>query len=1387
MQQGWKRIAALAALVMVFSPLAWAKSDGGDDGRLQRFVIVLQDAPLAGFAGGQPPGVTLFDDPRQFEATSPAVTGARKLDLRSVQSRAYLAYLDQARGAFELDAAVLLGRSLRPVRIYRTALNGVAADLTPAEAAALAKSPYVKSVSRDRRQRLDTDAGPEWIGAAEIWNGGSGFPDNKGEGVVVGVIDSGINWDHPSFADPGSDGYSYGNPFGSPLGLCSDPEVKCNDKLVGVYDFVEDDPDTEVVEENTKGKDNSGHGSHVASTAAGNVLNVKLNGSIDTVLSGVAPHANIVAYRVCYIGDPPDPEGGGCMGSAILAAIDQAVEDGVDVINYSIGTSAFNPWAPGEIPMAYLNARNAGIFVVTSAGNDGPNAGTMGSPANAPWVSAAGNGSSNRIFASMVQNLSGGSTTPPGNLVGASLTAGLSTHKIVYAGDYGFPLCGTGEAELASTCSSSTGASNPWSGQHPFNGEIVVCDRGTYGRVEKGKNLLLAGAGGYILANTELDGESIVADDHCLPASHIGEQDGDTLRNWLAGGSNHMGSISGFTLFKDDKYGDLVNSSSARGPNPPPVQDILKPNMIAPGTSILAASDQGSQFLTLSGTSMASPHIAGAAALVRAVHPDWSVAQIASSLETTSTAALARDAADGEPATPHVRGSGRPQLGEAVNAGLYLDVSDAQFKSANPTLGGKPKNLNLSGLVDAACQGSCAFSRTVKDQMGGGNWTASAAHFPAGVAVSIAPASFSLANHGTQALNISIDLGSSAIVGEWVYGEIVLSAAGSPDQALTVAVYSSGGALPAQWDINDNRDTGWKDFSLDGLVALPDATFTSGGLVAPTKTTQTLKQDPSNSNPLNGGEGAFTVWHNLPQGGLWLHAETLASTAPDLDLFVGRDDDGDGVTDEDEQLCESSSPDNVESCDLFNLPPGNYWVVAQNWEGNLPDGDVVTLVSAAIASSDHSSLVATGPGIVAADENFTVRASWSNVNALSGQEWLGAVGIGTQRGSPNNIGVIPVYFHRSGYEAAQTLPLMNATAHKLALPANSAHDRMFFDVPPGVTSLNVSAHGASSAQNNALSLQVYRQDFSTALSSPPFAQLPGGLSVVASAAGSGGTGPAVTLSNPVTQGRYFVKLSNSSGSGVAASITATATSSASNLNPHRGLWDADRNNYQGAEWNGAGSTRFTVWYTYDDDGQPTWYIASGGAATGNIWTADLLRVTNDGEQQQENVVGKLSVTFVANNRMVYSYSMLGQAGFDSMHPNSANTCPVAGGSPRSYTGHWYRGIAGLGGATVLAYAAAEAQVHYIYDGEGVPRWLIGAHDEETAPQDGVLQLLQFSGYCAVCTPVEVSWHTAGEVDYSFASDTAGDWTLDFSLDAPLSQTISRSDQVVKLSDTLSCE
>lgn len=1356
----------------------------------QRYIIELQDPPLAAYRG-QVLSALAGDKGIVPQLAFDSKSRGSKLNVNSPDALVYLEYIADRHREFKAEVSLKLGRSVQAIHQYRLASNGLALDLSPAEAEMLADSPLIKSLAPDTRSQLQSFAGPQWIGAEELWTGSAGFEEKKGEGIIVGVIDSGINWDHPSFGNPAIDGYAHVNPFGGYLGLCSDflSGAQCNDKLVGVYDFVEDDPSTpDVVEENTNGKDNDGHGSLTAGISVGNAVNTFYNG-YNVEPSGVAPRANLISYRVCFIGEPAGIDTGGCSGSAILAAIDQAIADGVDVINYSIGSNPSNPWSNGSISRAFLNARDAGIFVATSAGNEGPNEATVGSPANAPWIVAVGYATHNVASGSLVQDLTGGDTSPPGDLIGASNTQGISKRKIVHARDYGNALCGAGEAELQASCAGNQGLSNPWDGQKPFNGEIVVCDRGTYGRVEKGKNLQLAGAGGYILANSPEFGESVEADNHCLPATHIGEQDGDQLRDWLASGSNHEGSLSGANLVEIDSFGDMVNAQSSRGPGEPPVEDLLKPNLIAPGVSILAASEDGQSFRAASGSSFSSPHVAGAAALLKSIHKNWSVSQLESAIQTTATPEQATDQGV-EPASVQVRGAGRPVLGDAANSGLFLDVTTAQFLASNPSNGGQPRNLNLPGLIDADCKTQCSFERVVTDQKGGGNWTAAAEGFDEGVEVDVSPSAFPLGNGQSRSLTVAIDLSQSGIVGEWVSGTIRLRSSGSSDQLLTVSVYSGGGDLPEMITIASDSNGGWQETVLTDIVALPDATYFSGGLMSPVTTTETLVQDPTDDDAYDGSEGTFTVWHAAPDGILWLYAETLVSTSIDLDLFVGRDENGDGFPQEFEELCASTSSDELELCELYDLPPGDYWIRVQNWKAGQEAGDEASLVHAAVMPSPNGNFAATGPGITSAGESVSLRLSWNNVDALPGEQYFGAVGIGTNRESPNNVGIIPVRFNRTGIAGAETFPLMDGSIHQLALAANSMHDRIFVDVPPGTSQLTVEAGGADAVQNNGLLLELKRLDFSSALNPAPFAASPAGSAVLVSAQGTGGIGPSITVLD-AQPGRWYAVLSNTNDTDSKLKVRATAAFQGEQIAAQPGLWypGSRPDVRQGYEYNvgsGAGSSsQALLWYTYDELGTPAWYIAGAPASETNIWTAELLRFTNDGEKQQPVKAGYVSVTNLGEKDQMFSYTLFGKSGSERMLPISSLSCPRVDGSAKSYSGLWYPGFDGVGGASVLVNAETQSQIHYLFDDTGSPRWLAAA-ELEISPAATELPMLQFSGYCAVCEATDVTSLEVGVLERTFLSENEGNWTLDYLLKAPLSGSVERTDSIMKLTDEMEC-
>ena len=336
------------------------------DGRA-RYTIVLADAPLASYRG----------ENAAFAPIPAVATGVNRgrPDVDSPQAAAYAAHLAQAQDRFLDQAAQALGRAPVAEQRFQHALNAVVLRLTPAEAALIGQRDDVRLVSRERIHPLATYATPTFIGANTIWNGSNvpGGIGSKGEGVVVGVLDTGINWQSNSFKATGDDGYVTINPLGSGVfkGTCnsSGDTGHCNNKLIGMYNFIS-------ALAGRSGADTDGHGSHTASTAAGGVVNNASFAGGTFALSGVAPHANIIAYLVC--------DANGCGDVAIQGAINQAVADTiVNVINYSIGGPSPSPWDDASA-LAFLGAQNAGIFVSASAGNSGPGASTTDN--EEPWV-----------------------------------------------------------------------------------------------------------------------------------------------------------------------------------------------------------------------------------------------------------------------------------------------------------------------------------------------------------------------------------------------------------------------------------------------------------------------------------------------------------------------------------------------------------------------------------------------------------------------------------------------------------------------------------------------------------------------------------------------------------------------------------------------------------------------------------------------------------------------------------------------------------------------------------------------------------------------------------------------------------------------------------------
>ncbi|MBN2809496.1 MAG: S8 family serine peptidase, partial [Deltaproteobacteria bacterium] len=973
------------------------------------YLVQFADPPLALYRGGL----------RNLAATAVAVTGSRKLDVRSRAALVYRQYLTDRRKVVEQTMVKVLARPLLSRFRYEVVFNGLAVELTRAEAEKVRRLPGVISVQAEKMSFLHTDAGPQWIGADKLWDDPLFIDGIKGEGMVVGVIDTGINPHNPSFADIGGDGYDHSNPRGIYYGICNPlhPDYDaafCNDKLIGAYDL------TPEISGNLKtALDVSGHGSHTASTAAGNVLPDALieapTLAITRAISGVAPHANIISYRVCY---PDDVQGGGCPGSALVAAIEQAVSDQVDVINYSIGGLASDPWSDPE-SLAFLAAREAGIMVATSAGNEGPEAETIGAPAVAPWLLAVGASTHDRELQNRMGNFSNSTGPQILSFIGPSFTAGYGQADLVYAGNPPY-----NDALALGPFAPGT-----------FNGEIVVCDRGEIARVDKGANLLAGGAGGMVLLNSITDGDSLVCDMHYLPAIHLTYSDGLVLKNWLAGSFSPRGTICGTTLAVG--VGDLMASFSSRGADPA-VPDIIKPDVTAPGVSILAAggSDPAQPYGVnmwelMSGTSMASPHAAGAALLLHQAEPGWSPAEIQSALMTTAVddGVLLDDGLT--PADPFARGSGRISLPEALAAGFVMDISAAEYSAADPARGGSPAALNLPGFAAAQVIGSQTWERTIKSTLAGDETWQSSVTAPPGVSLQVAPSSFTLAAGGSQTLTLTAEV-SGAAAATWLFGELRLTPASPavPVAHLPIALKSLNSNLTRSLVIENAELSGREVISDIKASAIEELYPRYYGLVEPRIEEAALIQNPVPGeislasepapNPLT--EGVLRVVQNVPLGSKRLLAEIVAASAPDLDLYIYFKTGG-------EMVAISAGSGSVEKCSLLDPAPGEYWIYVDNFQASDPSGstpDTVTLAVAQVPSAGSADLqvvISGGGAAPPAGEPFNLDVVWDlTARAAPGDYWYGAFDLGGSAATPGNLGTVTVDLYRCRGGSIRVLP-----------------------------------------------------------------------------------------------------------------------------------------------------------------------------------------------------------------------------------------------------------------------------------------------------------------------------------------------------------------------------
>jgi subtilisin family serine protease len=1364
---------------LVAGACAWAALPGGaeaasDPALRSTWLVSFAEPPLASFRGSDAGGVAL-------KATSPAVTGHERLDVAAPAAQAYRKHLGDLRSQRLQQAERMLGRGLQPQFVYDVVTNGVALELSDAEALRLGKLPGVVLVEREEIHEPLGDAGPQWIAADTVWTAGAGL-GTRGAGRVVGIIDTGINRTHPAFAATGPvDGFVHANPRGRFFGLCQATPSQCNAKLIGIHDFTTCTGTHNTSgckdEEANDGSDVDSHGSHVAATAVGNVLNANLSslvtGGTSTVrVSGVAPHASVISYKACE-------KEAKCRGSWTLAAIEQAVADGVDVVNYSIGGSAVDPWSSTSA-RAMLTARDANVLFVVAAGNDGPGVGSVTSPANSPWVMAVANSTHNRVIANRLLDLSGGASAPPagGVLLGAGLTDGYGPAPVVVPNDHPGCSVGSGDTELP-----PTGASNPW-GAGRFAGEIVVCQRGTQARVAKSNNVRLAGGGGMVLVNMPSDGESTVADQHSIPSTHLGFTRGRALTDWLAGGSGHRGRIEGARLILDANLGDVLSSSSGRGPVA--AGDFLKPMVAAPGSSILAAAGSGNGFSFKSGTSMASPHVAGAATLLRAARPTWTVTDIESALATTAHAVL-RDSDGVTPASAMQQGAGRVDVGAALRAGLSFPVQRSDFDAANAASGGDSRALNQPALVHSRCVGQCSFTRRVRDIAGGGIWRAEFIGID-GLSVSISPQQFTLAGGATQTLAFQVTAASS-LIGRWAEGHVQLRRIDGSEGTVAVtrvpvSVYASPGVLPTRVDVTANAVRGHADVSLglfSGLAALSDLRVQATAPAVPRTTTRSLLQDTTRDDAYdNIGNGSFFELYTVPATPtprlFRLTATTSSPTSADVDLFVGIDSNGNGRPESSEQRCRSIGPDANETC-VFELWSSaqvqTLWVLVQNHRAGVSGFDDVRLdtVLADLSPAADLAVVVSTVSSTTAGAPFPLRVGWHIPDLQPGQQRVSQLRMSIGDNPP--FADLPLWISHGSTAVTSPQVLRPGKAQRLTLAAGAAHDRLIVDVPANARALVLRTQSDATIELHAARVETP--------AGPSIAPAPARAQAQASTLGAGGNAQLRIEGAQLQPGRWYVTPVNAGTQAATLDLFVDIEYGGPRVPMSPGAYFNPERSGAGAFLYELGGAWGFIWYTFLQDGTPTWYLGAAPRPTAEqgLWRVHLDRFVWNGSEAIPTEVGEAILSFREPDAFQFSWNLDGQSGSERYQRIDTGPCPAGG---LDATGIWFSPQQPGFGYSINVSTTIETYAAYFYDAQGIARWLFGA-----APFGSPIRLQTHVGFCPLCEHKESITVDSGTLTRSFdANGAAGRVGVQFAWPAPLSGNWQVDLPAVRMTDPVGC-